>query len=76
MRNTDDKHSRFLGIKGVVERTDLSRSTIYRQERDGHFPKRRRLTQGRIGWLESEVDQWLKEREIGCGRTPATGGTR
>ncbi len=38
----------------------ISRDTIRRLERDGRFPARRRLSPGRIGWLEFEVLQWVE----------------
>ena len=40
----------------------LSDPTIWRMEKDGRFPKRLRLGGNSCGWLESEVDGWLKER--------------
>ena len=40
----------------------LSDPTIWRMEKDGKFPKRLRLGGNSCGWLESEVDDWLKER--------------
>ena len=51
---------RILRIPDVVERTGLSQTTIWRRERDGEFPRRRRLGENSVGWLESEVDEWLR----------------
>ncbi len=45
------------------ERTSgLSRSTRWRQERAGLFPKRRRISSNAVGWLESEIQEWLRTR--------------
>lgn len=52
-----------ISILEVIQRTSLSRSTIERMIRDGRFPKPIRLSVNRRGWLESDVEQWLK----GCG---------
>lgn len=42
--------------------TGLSRATRWRLERAGKFPKRRQLAPNSIGWLHSEVMNWLRER--------------
>ena len=40
----------------------LSYSTIYRLERAGRFPRRRRLGDNSVGWLLSEVAEWMAAR--------------
>lgn len=47
----------------VGRRTGLSRSTRWRLERVGKFPRRRQLGENSVGWVEAEVDSWLRERE-------------
>lgn len=54
---------RFIRFNAVRERTGLSRSTIWRLERRGVFPKHRRLSLNAVGWLEAEVDEWVQSRE-------------
>ena len=51
---------RMLRLPKVVERTGLSQTTLWRRERAGEFPKRRRLGPNAVGWMESEVDEWLE----------------
>jgi prophage regulatory protein len=53
---------RFIRFTGVRHRTGLSRSTIWRLERRGAFPKHRRLSTNAVGWLEQEIDQWVRSR--------------
>ena len=36
---------------------------IWRLEREGKFPKRRKLSNQRVGWLSTEIDKWLESRE-------------
>jgi prophage regulatory protein len=43
-------------------RTGLSRSTRWRLERKGKFPKRRQLSPGCSGWLASEIAAWIAAR--------------
>ena len=46
---------KFLRIKQVMQLTGLSRMTIYRLELAGRFPKRRRLSENSVAWLESDI---------------------
>lgn len=45
----------------------LSRSTRWRLERTGSFPKRRQISENAVGWLESEVRAWLESRARSSG---------
>jgi prophage regulatory protein len=40
----------------------LSRPTVYRFEREGHFPKRRQLGPRATGWLLGDLQDWLRSR--------------
>jgi prophage regulatory protein len=53
---------KFLRRNEVCERTGLSYPTIWRRERAGAFPARRSLGPNSVGWLEHEVDKWIKSR--------------
>ena len=53
----------ILRRKQVEARTGLSRSTIYARLREGgDFPKPIQLGAQSVGWLESEIDSWLRDR--------------
>jgi prophage regulatory protein len=54
---------RLLRFKEVRERVGLSRTSIWRLERKGQFPVRRQLSVKAVGWLEDEVEQWVKARD-------------
>lgn len=43
--------------------TGMGYTTIFKLERKGEFPARRKLSPGRVGWLTSEVQAWLDSRE-------------
>lgn len=49
----------IIKLPEVVRRTGLSDASIFRYEKSGKFPKRRNLGGRAIGWLASEVDQWI-----------------
>ena len=54
--------ARILRRKQVQELTGLSRSTIYLRIAQGTFPRAVSLGARAVGWLESEVDEWLNSR--------------
>jgi prophage regulatory protein len=53
---------RFIREPECREITALSRSTRWRLERDGKFPRRRQISAGATGWLASEITAWVEER--------------
>ena len=53
---------RFLRLPEVLARTGLSRSTIYVRLEQGRFPQPVSLGARAVGWIESEVDEWMRER--------------
>lgn len=59
---TDD---RLLRIDEVMERVGGSRSSIYRWEKVGRFPARRRIGSQAVGWLASEIEEWIASRPVG-----------
>ena len=50
---------RIIRLKTVLDRTGLSRSTLYRKMGQGTFPKQVRISVRCAGWRESAVDAWL-----------------
>jgi prophage regulatory protein len=42
--------------------TGLSRSTRYRLEKLGQFPRRRQLSPNTIGWVLAEIEEWAGSR--------------
>ncbi len=52
----------LLNRKQVADRTNLSLSTIKRLEKEGRFPRRIKVTQFRVAWLASEIDDWIGQR--------------
>jgi prophage regulatory protein len=54
--------TRVLRRPIVEEVTGLRRSTIYAAIAAGTFPRPIHLGPRAVGWLESDVDQWLAQR--------------
>lgn len=57
---TTEAPDRMLRIKTVLERTGLSRSTLYRKIDDGQFPRQIPISTRCVAWRESAVNAWLK----------------
>jgi prophage regulatory protein len=55
---------RFLRIDEVMTRVGLSRPTIWRLERANEFQSRRQLGRNSVGWLEDEIEEWIRSREV------------
>lgn len=52
----------ILRRKQVQSRTGLARSTIYHYIKSGTFPRPIPLGPRAVGWLESDVSNWIAER--------------
>lgn len=50
----------LISMKQVKVITGKSRSTIWRWIRAGTFPKPRQVGTRDIGWLQSEVEEWVE----------------
>ena len=54
--------TRFMRLKEVMERTSLSRSTIYQMISAGSFPKQIALGPRAVAWHQCEIDEWMEAR--------------
>ena len=52
----------ILRLPSVVQRTGLSRSTLYAKIASGDFPASIQLSQRAVGWPAEEIDQWIAAR--------------
>ena len=52
----------ILRLPTVKARTGLSRSTIYLRISEGSFPKPISLGGRSVGWIEAEVNDWLRQQ--------------
>jgi prophage regulatory protein len=60
MAMQSDTSDRILRLKAVLERTGLSRSTLYRKMQNGSFPANVRISTRCAGWYESAIDAWVR----------------
>jgi prophage regulatory protein len=57
----------FLRFPAVRARTGLSRSTIWRLEQEGLFPRRRRISRRAVAWAAEEIEAWSGSSAAGSG---------
>jgi prophage regulatory protein len=50
---------RILRTNELAEMLGVSRVTLWRWERQGLLPAKRRLGPNTVGWLASEIEAWL-----------------
>jgi prophage regulatory protein len=50
---------RVLRLPDVIKRTGLGKTSIYALQKTGSFPRSIPLTASAVGWIESEIDEWL-----------------
>lgn len=64
----------LLRLPQVRERTGLSRSTVYRLQENGEFPRSVALGPRSVAWVAREIDQWIEDRiakrDVEGGRRP------
>src|SRR5262245_15503857 len=56
---------KLLRFTAVRERTGLSRSTVWRLERRGAFPRHIRVSANIVAWLEEDVVEWIRSKAKG-----------
>jgi len=55
-----DTPDRILRLNAVLDRTGLSRSTLYRKVQTGTFPRQVRIATRCTGWRESAINDWMR----------------
>lgn len=56
----------IIRLPEVIKITGLSRSTIYDLCARGEFPSAIQMTGRAVGWVLSEVNEWIEKRVAHC----------
>ena len=64
----------ILRLADVISRTGLSRSTIYLRIAKGQFPKQISLGGRAIGFVESEINNWISQQIENSRQADLIGG--
>lgn len=62
METTTETPTRIISLKELAHRVPYSPVQIWRLEKAGTFPRRVQLGPNRVGWVEAEVEAWLRQR--------------
>jgi prophage regulatory protein len=65
LANTRGPALRLLRFAAVRERTGLPRSTIWRLERRGTFPRHHRISANAVAWIEDDIANWIRSKVAG-----------
>lgn len=66
----------LLQAKEVSKLVGLSKTMLWRLEKDGNFPQRVQLGEKRVAWPRAEVEAWIGARpRIAAGQLPSGGAT-
>lgn len=53
---------KIIRLKNVTDKTGMAKSTIYKKIAANEFPKQILLGAKSVGWLESDIDNWIKDQ--------------
>lgn len=68
--NTERRTPNLLRLKEVMQRTGLSKNTIYDRIRKGEFPAQVDLGGNCVAWAEDEINGWI-EAKLAARQAPA-----
>jgi predicted DNA-binding transcriptional regulator AlpA len=58
----EQEQPRLLSKKEVLARIPVTYPTIWNWMRKGTFPRARIISETKAGWLESEINEWVRAR--------------
>jgi prophage regulatory protein len=61
----EDMGDRILTTEQVLEILPVSKSTLWRLEKQGIFPRHFKVGSRKNGWLESDVQSWIDNVQEG-----------
>lgn len=58
-------NNRIIRPKELCEILGVSRTTLWRMQQRGELPKCIRISAGVVGWIETDIDDWIKAKKVG-----------
>jgi prophage regulatory protein len=62
---------RYIRKPELLKAVGLSASTIWRMEKKGLFPKRKKLSSNSVAWSRNLVEDWMESRSNADGAVEA-----
>lgn len=53
---------RYIRFNELVSITGVSRTTIWRWEREGILPKHHKIGPNSVAWLSTDIDNWMEKQ--------------
>jgi prophage regulatory protein len=66
----------YLDLAGACSFVALGESTLQKLIREDKFPKPRKLSDKRVGWLVRELEEWAESRPVSGLLPPAHTGAK
>lgn len=54
---------KILRLKQVLDILGICKTSLYNLIESNKFPKQIRITERTVGWLESDIREWIEERK-------------
>lgn len=58
----EQEKNRILRLQAVMDRTGMSRATLYAAMKKDEFPRSIQIAKRCVGWLEADIETWIKSR--------------
>lgn len=59
----DGNQKKYVSVKFLMDRYEISRETIYKYMREYGFPRQVKLTPGAARWVLADVEAWEETRK-------------
>jgi len=56
--------NRIIRATELAKKLSISKPTLWRMEQRGDLPPKVQISKRISGWRESDIQEWMKEREI------------
>jgi len=56
-----DSRFKILRVKDLIDMLGVSRSTLWRMEKNGLLPPRRKISTRAVGWLLADIESFIKQ---------------
>jgi len=59
-----DPESKIVRPKELANMLSISISTLYKMQNDGQLPDKVKISSHAVGWLRSDIEEWLGKRKM------------
>jgi len=63
-KDRSQPESKIIRPKELANMLSISISTLYKMQNDGQLPDKVKISSHAVGWLRSEIEEWLGKRKM------------